>query len=164
MQSGRKTGAIVSSAVALIASLAWWAAQAQVQPAGQASAPTRDPGYTLGQAEGRKDTIDCMGMLGRCTERAKACETQRAHCEASEAMLREQLHAAFDELAELRPKAAPPLCSDRKDWIHIVLPSVHCYPYACGDTPFSCTQHCSSRLDCAPGRSCSADGLCLAPL
>jgi hypothetical protein len=164
MHSRMRTTAIVSGAVALIACLAWLAAQAQMQPAGQASAPTRDPGYTLGKAEDRKDTIDCMGMLGRCTERAKTCETQRAHCESSEAMLREQLHAAFAELADLRPKAAPPLCSDRKEWIHAVLPTVQCYPYACGNTPFSCTQHCSSKLDCAPGRSCSAQGLCVAPI
>lgn len=153
----------IAAALALIGCLAGWAASAQVQPAGQASAPARDPGYTLGKVEDRKDGIDCMGMLARCGEKAKACETQRAHCEASEAMLREELHEAFAELADLRPKAAPPMCSDRKDWIHMVYPTVHCYPYACGDTPFSCTQQCNSKLDCAPNRVCSAQGHCVAP-
>jgi hypothetical protein len=158
-----KPGAIALLAVALAAGIAWWGAWAQVQPAGQTPPPTRDPGYAFEQAGERKDTIDCMAFLGRCSERAKACETQRAQCESREAMLRDELHAANAELADLRPKAALPLCSDHKDWIHAVLPTVHCYPYACGDTPFSCTQQCNSKLDCAPGRSCSAQGLCLAP-
>jgi hypothetical protein len=157
-------GAVALSAMALVVCVSWWPAHAQVKPASQVPAATRDPGYELGEAGRKPNTIDCMGMLGNCNEKAKACETQRAHCEASEAMARDQLHAAFAELEELRPKAALPLCSDRKDWLHAVLPTVHCYPYACGDTPFSCTQHCNSKLDCAPGRSCSAQGQCVAPL
>ena len=82
-----KPGAIALRAVALAAGIAWWGAWAQVQPAGQTPPPTRDPGYTFEQAGERKDTIDCMAFLGRCSERAKACETQRAQCESSEAML-----------------------------------------------------------------------------
>ena len=163
MASSARPGALALVTVGLVVCLVCWATGAQVQPAGKAHAPTRDPGYTFEQAGERKDTIDCMAFLGRCSERAKACETQRAQCESREAMLRDELHAANAELAELRPKAALPVCSDRKDWIHAVLPTVHCYPYACGDTPFSCTQQCNSQLDCAPGRSCSAQGLCLAP-
>jgi hypothetical protein len=162
MASNGKPGGIALVAMAFMACIVWWAARAQVAPAGKVPA-TRDPGYQFEQAKQRKDTMDCMAFLGRCEERAKTCETQRAQCESREAMLREELNAANAELADLRPKAALPVCSDRKDWIHAVLPTVHCYPYACGDTPFSCTQQCNSQLDCAPGRSCSAQGLCLAP-
>lgn len=126
--------------------------------------PTTDPGHEFHDAGYRRDTMDCMAFLGRCNERAQACEAGRAQCESQLALAHQQLQDAYAEIAELRPKAALPVCSDRKDWIHAALPTVHCYPYACGDTPFSCTQTCNSKLDCAPGRSCTAQGTCMAPI
>lgn len=164
MASKGKRGAIALLAIALIACIAGWVAQAQVGPAGQKPAPTRDPGYEFSEAGERKDTIDCMAFLGRCTERANACETERAHCESEVALQHQQLQEAYAEIADLRPKAALPVCSGRKEWIHAVLPTVSCYPYACGDTPFSCTQQCDSQLDCAPGRVCTAQGTCAPPI
>ncbi len=164
MATKRKAGAIALTAVVLVAGIAWWAAQAQVGPAGQGSTPTTDPGHEFQQAGERKDRIDCMAFLGRCNERANACETERAHCESEVASQHQQLQEAYAELADLRPKAALPVCSGRKEWIHAVLPTVSCYPYACGDTPFACTQVCHSQLDCAPGRSCTAQGTCAAPI
>lgn len=132
--------------------------------AGAQATPTTDPGYEFQDAGERHDTIDCMAFLGRCNERVQACETARAQCESRLDLAHQQLEDAYAQIADLQPKAALPVCSDRKDWIHATLPTVHCYPYACGDTPFSCTQTCNSRLDCAPGRSCTAEGTCMAPI
>jgi hypothetical protein len=163
MASNGKPGLVVLVAMGLVACIAWWVAHAQGGPAGKTT-PTRDPGYEFEQAGPRKDTIDCMAFLGRCSDRANACETERAHCESELDLKHQQLQEAFAEIADLRPKAALPVCSGRKEWIHAVLPTVHCYPYACGDTPFSCTQQCNSQLDCAPGRSCTAEGTCMTPI
>lgn len=163
MASNGTPGVIALAAVASIACIAWWVAHARGAPVGKAT-PTTDPGYEFHEAGARKDKIDCMAILGSCTERVQACETQRAHCESDAASAHQQLQEAYAELADLRPKAALPVCSGRKEWIHAVLPTVQCHPYACGDTPFSCTRHCSSQLDCAPGRSCTAQGTCMAPI
>jgi len=164
MASNRKPGAIALLAIALMACIAWWAAQAQVGVAGDKPPPTRDPGHEFQQTGERKDRIDCMAFLGRCNERANACETERTHCEADAALKHQQLQEAYAEIADLRPKAALPVCSGSKEWIHPVLPTVSCYPYACGDTPFACKHQCNSKLDCAPGRSCTAQGRCEAPI
>ena len=132
--------------------------------AGARQTPTAGPAHEFQEAGERKDQIDCMAFLGRCSERAQACETERARCEADRDLAHQQLQEAYAQIADLQPKAALPVCSGRKEWIHAVLPTVHCYPYACGDTPFSCTQQCNSQLDCAPGRSCTAEGTCMAPI
>jgi hypothetical protein len=197
MAANGKPGVRVLLAIALVAGIAWWVAQAQVgqagstpvpitgqshepqaQPRGKASrdpaktptaagaqaTPTTGPGHEFQDAGERHDTIDCMAFLGRCNQRVQACETARAQCESQLDLAHQQLQDAYAQIADLQPKAALPVCSDRKDWIHATLPTVHCYPYACGDTPFSCTQACNSRLDCAPGRSCTAEGTCMAPI
>ncbi len=159
-----KPGAIAQAAVVFAMGVVWWSAQAQGGTAGKQPMPTTAPSHEFQQAGERKDKIDCMAFLGRCNERANTCETQRTQCESELALKHQQLQEAYAEIADLRPKAALPVCSGRKDWIHAVLPTVHCHPYACGDTPFSCTQMCNSQLDCAPGRSCTAQGTCAAPI
>ena len=100
----------------------------------------------------------------RCNERIEACDTERAHCESGLALAHQQLQEAYAEIADLRPKAALPVCSGSKEWIQPVLATGSCYPYACGDTPFACKKQCGSKLDCAPGRSCTAQGRCEAPI
>lgn len=163
MASNAKPGAIVLAALAFAACFAWWLARAQVGPATQPM-PSAGSTHEFHDAADRKDTIACMDFLGRCQQQAQACDTERSHCEADRALAHQQLQAAYAEIADLRPKAALPVCSGGKEWVHAVLPTVQCYPYACGDTPFACKRVCHSKLDCAPGRSCSADGLCLAPI
>ncbi len=159
-----KAGGIALAAVAFAACIAGWAAQAQVGAAGEQPAPTSGPGHVFQPAGERKDTMDCMAFLGRCNERIEACDTERAHCESGLALAHQQLQEAYAEIADLRPKAALPVCSGSKEWIHPVLATVSCYPYACGDTPFACKKQCGSKLDCAPGRSCTAQGRCEAPI
>ncbi len=124
---------------------------------------TRAPDYQAQQTGERRDSIACMELLGRCSERANACSADLGRCASAQATLRQDLDAANAELAQLRPQAALPVCSGRKEWLHAVLPTVQCWPYACGDTPFACRRECDEQLDCAPGRHCAADGRCLAP-
>ncbi len=125
---------------------------------------TRTPDYQPQPVGERRDGIACTALLGRCSERANACSADLSRCESAQATLRQDLDAANVELAQLRPQAALPVCSGRKEWLHAVLPTVQCWPYACGDTPFACRRECNEQLDCAPGRRCAADGRCLAPL
>ena len=159
-----KAGTIALATVALVSGIAWWTAQAQVGAARDQPVPTNVPDHEFQHVGKRNDRIDCMAFLGGCNERANACETQREHCESQFALKHQQLQEAYAEIEELRPKAALPVCSGSKEWIHAALPTVSCYPYACGNTPFSCTQVCHSQLDCAPGRSCTAQGACAQPI
>jgi hypothetical protein len=128
MAANGKPGVFLLCAIALVAWVAWWVAHAQVGAAGAAPTPTTGPAHEFQQAGARKDQIDCMAFLGRCNERVQACETERAHCQSEVASQHQELQDAYAEIADLRPRAALPVCSGRKDWIHASLPTVHCDP------------------------------------
>lgn len=92
----------------------------------------------------------CLGDLNECNERAFTLGQKVKQLEA--------------ENAKLKTAASLPVCHDRHVWKHPTIADVSCYPHACAPSPFACVMYCKSQLDCAPGRSCTAQGLCAAPI
>lgn len=105
----------------------------------------------------------CQNTLRNCREQVTALQTQVASLEQQNETLRQERNDYRDQAAELQPKAALPVCSNRSQWLHATIPTVECSPYSCGSQPFSCDKTCNENLDCAEGFVCAASGYCRSP-
>ncbi|MGH8052261.1 MAG: hypothetical protein ACREPB_16495 [Arenimonas sp.] len=102
----------------------------------------------------------CQNNLRNCRDQVAALQTQVASLEQQNETLRQERNDFRDQVAELQPKAALPLCSNRSQWIHPTIPTVQCSPFSCDSQPFSCHRTCNENLDCADGFVCTSSGYC----
>lgn len=110
----------------------------------------------------------CQNTLKTRNEQIQALEQETLRLSEQIVRLQQETQKQSNEIAKLRPQAALPICaggakSTGEAWLHPTIPTVMCGPYVCGATPFSCKRSCNSKLDCATGMVCTADGVCTMP-
>lgn len=98
---------------------------------------------------------------GTAEQLYSVCLSDLNECNVRVFALGQQVKALEAQLAKLAPL---PVCWDRHIWKHPTIADVNCYPHACATNAYACVMKCNSKLDCAPGRSCTAQGHCEPPI